>query len=343
MKLITADVHSDVSTVGRFAGPKNNLYMQQELSIPTTIEHFKNVILNTGNNVIVVIEEGSMSGWLKRNLETYTKRFVVSEPKHNDLIAKNPNKDESEDIQGLADLFVMGKIKEVYHTDSLKRQKFKDLVLYYADIASQVSSAKSKLKAHYLYCGRHMKGARIYNPENRQENIQMISSQTDPVIIENLFDLLERKVQIKKSLDKRIAKKGREYPVISRFRDIPGVGNITAATFFAIVDTPWRFKTVKKLWKYNGLAVGRQTSNGRWLSREGLLPEGNRLLKNRMITAAKNAVRTTSDNPFKRLLRRKISQEKTRAAAVNTVARKLVSVMWGMWKTDSYYDPAKVG
>jgi transposase len=117
------------------------------------------------------------------------------------------------------------------------------------------------------------------------------------------------------------------------------VGPVVASSFFAIIDTPWRFKTVRKLWTYNGLAVGNRRSNKKWLSRKGLLPYGNRLLKNMIMRAATSTRRDKWGNPFNTLYDYHLMKGSTPAAAKNSVARKIVAVMWGMWKNGNDYCP----
>jgi transposase len=186
----------------------------------------------------------------------------------------------------------------------------------------------------------HITGSSVYHPEKRYTYIEKASLETDPFIFEQLYTLLDTAEKTKRNFEKRMAQTAAQFPVISRFQHIPGVGLITASTFFAIVDTPWRFQTVKRLWKYNGLAVGRKKSNKKWLSRECLVKQGNRLLKDRIFTAAKNARRSSKE--FGRFYSHKRRQVKTHAAAENEVARKIVSVMFGMWKNETDYDPALI-
>lgn len=47
--------------------------------------------------------------------------------------------------------------------------------------------------------------------------------------------------QEKRARSRLVTQSARE-PVIERFRALPGIDWIRAATFYAYVDTPWRFK-----------------------------------------------------------------------------------------------------
>ena len=111
MKVITSDIHSDHSTVGIFGGTGRQLFLQEEITIRTSIAAFRNIIEKVGKTCTMVIEEGSMASWLTRNLSPCIKRFIVAEPKHNSLIYKNPNKGDSIDIMGLATLYATGNLR----------------------------------------------------------------------------------------------------------------------------------------------------------------------------------------------------------------------------------------
>ena len=54
-----------------------------------------------------------------------------------------------------------------------------------------------------------------------------------------------------------ITRTARRIDVIRRWAELPGVKWIRGATFYAYVDTPWRFKSKAALWKYMGIGLER--------------------------------------------------------------------------------------
>ena len=56
-------------------------------SVPTTIPAISTVLSSLEGKKILAMEEGPMAGWLYRNLNQEVEQFVVSEPRHNKLIA----------------------------------------------------------------------------------------------------------------------------------------------------------------------------------------------------------------------------------------------------------------
>ncbi len=80
------------------------------------------------------------------------------------------------------------------------------------------------------------------------------------------------------------------------WRELPGVGLIWAATLLAYLDTPFRFKTSRQLWKYCGLGLRRMASgtDKRGQPRPGYLQlhRGcNHLLKSVIVGATLSAIR----------------------------------------------------
>jgi transposase len=128
--------------------------------------------------------------------------------------------------------------------------------------------------------------------------------------------------------------------MIRRFCEVPGVGWIRAATFFVIVDTPFRFKTKQKLWKYMGIGLERrQSGKGHVVLR---VPKRcNRPLKSVVLGAAKSAA-ASRDNVFADQYQRWLDDQCSPRIARRNTARSLATVMWGMWKSDSAFDPKQV-
>ena len=141
---------------------------------------------------------------------------------------------------------------------------------------------------------------------------------------------------------KQFSSYARKYPIIKSWCKLPGVGPIRATTIFAYLDTPWRFKNRAKLHRYCGVGLVRATSGkdkkGRPRPPRLKLPWAvNRRLKNAVIGAATSAIERR-DNAFKDYYERMLSNGITPANAKHSVARKMVSTMSAMWKTDSEYD-----
>jgi len=141
---------------------------------------------------------------------------------------------------------------------------------------------------------------------------------------------------------KQFSSYARKYPIIKNWCKLPGVGTIRATTIFAYLDTPWRFKKRSKLHKYCGVGLVRSTSGkdkkGRPKPPHLHLPWAvNGHLKNAVIGAATSAIEQ-GNNVFKDYYEMMLSNGMIPSNAKHSVARKMVSTMSAMWKTDSRFD-----
>ena len=126
-----------------------------------------------------------------------------------------------------------------------------------------------------------------------------------------------------------------------RFTEVPSVGWIRAATFFAYVDTPFRFKRKQALWRYMGIGLKRRGSGeGPRLVR--VSRDANRVLKNVILVAAMSAI-ASGKSPFAEQHGRWLRDGMSLRNARRNVARSLATVMWGMWKRGDDYRPEWVG
>jgi len=153
------------------------------------------------------------------------------------------------------------------------------------------------------------------------------------------YDATAMQTRIAKQQLIRLSKK---HSIIRFWKELPGIGLIRATTLFAFMDTPWRFKQKNKLWKYCGVGLQRAASGtdkkGRPKPAMLRLPWAvNRTLKNAVLGAALSVI-TQKDNVFKDYYERMLKDGIITSNARHAVARKMLTVMWAMWKTNSSFD-----
>jgi len=153
------------------------------------------------------------------------------------------------------------------------------------------------------------------------------------------YDSTSQQVRIARGQLSRLSSR---YKIIKFWGELPGIGLIRAATLFAYLDTPWRFKRKNKLWKYCGVGLQRTASGtnrkGRPKPARLQLPWAvNRTLKNTILGAATSAIKQ-KNNLFRQYYERMLEDGIMPSNARHAVARKLLTVMWAMWKTNSRFD-----
>ena len=335
---IGADVHSNNTELAVEQRGK----IVARYSVPTTIPAISTVLSSLQGKKILAMEEGPMAGWLYRNLNEKVEKFVVSEPRRNKLITCEGDKDDKIDSGKLAVLLRGNYLKPVHHTCDAHRAYLKHWTNLYHDRVRDAVRDINKIRACCRMHGLPIPRKVVRNPVHRQEWLLGLNN---PVLEAQLkmlwigYDATREQVTLAMS---QFSSYARKYPIIGFWCDLPGVGLIRATTIFAYLDTPWRFKNRAKLHKYCGVGLERATSGkdkkGRPKPPRLRLPRAvNRRVKNAVIGAATTAIEL-KDNAFKDYYERLLSDGISPTNAKHSVARKMVSTMSAMWKTNSRFD-----
>lgn len=140
------------------------------------------------------------------------------------------------------------------------------------------------------------------------------------------------------NIDREMRTMATSIPACARFQTIPGVGTITALSFYSAVGDPYRFKNNRDVGPYLGLTPNLYQS-GVTARRGRISRYGNKLTRSHLITAATVLLRTIKTESSLRTwglqLATKIGFLKARVA----VARKLAVIMMAMWKTSTTFHP----
>ena len=309
---------------------------------PTTISALVEAIAEVRRPRVVVIEEGPLADWLYRGLSERGETVVVCDPRRNHLIAKDSDKDDAIDAEKLARLSRGGFIKVVHHAESFDRMVFKRRVALYHDQVRHRVREANRLMAQCRQLGVFVHERDFECADRWRECRDRLPNH--PVVRADL-DLLwqghQHAVRQADKLRRALLTLARKNKMIRRFTELPGVGWIRSATFFAYVDTPFRFPRKQALWRYMGIGLEcRGSGEGPRLLR--VSRNANRVLKNAILGAAMSAI-ASGENPFADQHRRWLQDGIAPRNARRNVARSQATVMWGMWKRSDDYRPKWVG
>lgn len=310
--------------------------------VATDIKTLRNVLAEVPGTKVMVIEEGTMSGWLYRNLSDSVDRFVVCDPRRNRMIYDDGEKTDPIDAADLAQLCRAGLLREVYHTDDENRLVLKEAVALYHDRVRDSVRHINKLRAAAQAYGLRIPSAALTSLPARRAWLAQQEAKGLARRLSILWIGYDAAKQQVREVRRDLTRRAQAYPIIGYWCDLPGIGLIRAVTLFAYLDTPWRFATPKKLWKYCGVGLKRTASG---TDRKGRPKAGyvrlfrnvNRTLKAAIQGATLSAIRQ-GNNPFADYYDRMVRDGIAPSNARHTVSRKQLSVMWGMWKTNSRYD-----
>lgn len=290
----------------------------------------------------LVIEEGPLADWLWRNLRAQVDEMVVCEPRRNRLIAADGDKDDPVDAEKLAQLYRGNYVKPVHHPESLEQAIFKQHVTLYHQRVSRRVGEGHRVRCLLRRHGIMVKERDFVQAEERQALLTRLPDnatlRADVKLLWQSYDLAQKQEE---KFRQRLVELAKTIEVVQRFVELPGIGWVRAATLYVFLDTPWRFPTKAKLWKYLGIGLERRRS-GTGPERLHVPKLGNRVLKSTILGAARSAV-AQGENPFAELYRRSMDTGLSPKLARRNVARSLAATLWGLWKNGSAYQPEWVG
>ena len=338
--VIAIDVHShSCHTLVTTPGGRR----REERTLATSVPALREVVRKTPRPRHVVFEEGPLSGWLYRNLYQDADAVVSAETRRNYYIARDGDKSDAIDAAKLAQLYRGGFVRPVHHAMDAQQASFKALVLHYRRcVREQVARAQRVI---WALRGEGVVIVQKHFADAAERAALLAEFKRDRAFCFRLRMLLEDYDQAVAHADlsrEELIERGKAIPAVCRFREMPGVGWVRGATFYALIDTPFRFPRKEALWRYVGIGLRRRSSgSGREVVKT--TQACNHHLKDVILAAAKDAAGTCRENPFQQQYRRCLTHGHSPRIARRTVARAMVTTLWGMWKSNTPYRPDWVG
>jgi transposase len=211
----------------------------------------------------LALEEGEMAQWITSILRSEVDRLVVADPKRNAWIARDPGKADRVDARKLARLLRGGFVREIYHPIEEDRAEFKRVVQQYNQLTRTQARFRNSIKSKYRAHGVVLRGTSTFSEEGRQKGLCLVTSVPGRQILLQLYKLLDAARLAQGEARNLMVEVGRSYPEVARFQEVPGIGAVWACTFSGYIQTPHRFSTKRKLWRFSGLSIKNRSSNGK--------------------------------------------------------------------------------
>ena len=336
---IGLDLHATTCTLGIMDG--RGTYLGHQRFPTSESELIPRVVAVEASAKRLALEECTLARWAARTLAPYVDEVLVADPRKNRLISRNPRKSDAADVYNLCRLLRLGDIETVYQAAEDHRAVFKASVQQYIDLRRQQVALKQKIKARFRRWGvLRVEGSRIYSKKGREAYLVRLSPSALEGQLRTLYRVLDASVEAQAEAKKRMLQLGRRHQEIQEFQKMPGVGPIGSHVFDAFIQTPHRFKTRSKLWRYCQLGVRSQTSDGKPLGYEELDPSGRSELKAMSYRAWLAAMRQ-SDNEVRASFEASLSRTHDRTHARLNTQRKILQALWSLWKHESTYEPQR--
>jgi len=307
-------------------------------SVATSVNGLMEFVKTVPPPRTIYMEEGTLAAWALEICVRFREKLVITDPKKNRWIGSSGQKNDPLDALKLAELARGGYVKEIRHPVG-QRRRFRELMMAYHDNVRSTTRIKNKIKAKFRQNGIQCTGVTVYSKTYREEWKGKLPQELTPLLIlEGLWRQLEQCEQSEKELLIAAKSQAKRYPEIKHFEALPGIGFISAATISAILETPHRFASKRKVWMYAGLGIMTRSSGGKMYS-EKLSTDYNRLLKYTLKQAAEVTIQA-KESPFRRkYLDMTLLHGIAPHRAKLTIARDMLATMWAMWKKGEKYNP----
>jgi transposase len=227
-------------------------------------------------------------------------------------------------------------------SDNQERQVFREAVFDLLKLRDRQRELKSLIKDRFRSRGiLDLAGTGPFHPVKRQRWLGRLPAGHRHGI-ELLYDLFDTALGAWRKQLREVRRLGAAFPEIQLFQEVPGVGEVGAAVFCAIIEDPHRFQTASQLHRYSALGITSRSSDGKPLGYERLERRGQRELKNLSFHAWRTGIRAGSQCDVVRrfYLASKLRTGTARHGRLNT-QRKILTTLWLMWKNHSHFQPER--
>jgi hypothetical protein len=196
----------------------------------------------------LALEQGNLAFWAAQVARPYVTEVMCCDPKENALIYRSSHKRDKVDVQKLCRLLRLGELKGVYQAENDERAIFKAAAFHYLDLRDQQVAVKQKIKAMYHHWGVvEVSGEGVYSKRQRDSYLEKITQVDIRGQLKRLYRAMDQMESLQQRALTALKRLGRRYGEIREFKKIPGIGEIGAHLFDAIIQTPHRFATRSQL------------------------------------------------------------------------------------------------
>jgi len=210
----------------------------------------------------------------------------------------------------------------------------------------------NRLKAIYRGRGIRCTGKQVYSRRHRPRWLEQLQEAGVRQRAELLYQELDAVLKLRPPARRALLTEARKHGAYRILASIPGLGPVRVALLLALIQTPCRFRSKRQLWSYAGLGLITRASGQYRLVGEGLVaapravlvrglnPEHHPQLKAILKGAALAVIQ--SPGPLQEFYLRCLDQGTKPELARLTVARKIATLVWTLWKKGEVYDAERL-
>ena len=288
----------------------------------------------------VVMEAGTHSPWVSRQVEALGHEAVVANPSKVYGKGRRKHRNDRSDAeflgrQGRADMELLHPIKHrgVKAQEHLELIRGRDqLVRVRTKLINHVRGAVKALGYRIVKCS-----AEGFAKRARHQIPPELRISSEP-LLEVIADVTRRIHELDKQVE-RLASE--EYPESARLQQVSGVGALTAVAFMLLVEDAQRFDHSRDVGPYFGLVPQLDESSDS-SPQLGITKAGDELGRRLLVSAAQYILGPFGPECDLRRFGEAIAArggKNAKKRAVVAVARKLAVLLHRLWVTGATYDP----
>ena len=250
-------------------------------------------------------------------------------------IANAAVKTDQIDASTLAHLARLNYIPKAYAAPKETRD-LRQLLRHREWMVNQRSKAKNRVHAVLAAYNLVSPVTDLFGATGRQYLQEVMEKELRPAarqVVEDHFDMIDHLGERIVSLEKSIFLDERQKHVVNLLMSMPGVGRIVALTIVAEIGDIGRFNSPKSLCSWAGLTPKVHNSDA-VVQHGHITKEGSRYLRTAMVQASTTACRVSRKWY---IVHEHLARRCGRRAARVAVARRLLTVIYYMWKRDEAY------
>ena len=334
----TMDLHS-TTTDACVRNEKGNIVLRRRIeTTPTELQKF---VVGIPGPKRVAVEECQMADWVTRVLKPHVDEIVRSQPQFNKLISESEDKCDKRDSESLSELLYLNKLKRVHHPE-LAYRTLREAVRAYWIASRELTRAKNRLKAFFLFNGLHETGDKIYSVRQRERYLKKLEKPgTNPQLARLLYERMDHCRQLKAKhirLVRESAKPMRH--LVGVLRTMPAIGPIYAYTLVAYLEEGQRIRNKRKLWRYGGISIRQHESRGMGKKRASC--SGSRLVKHVTLSVAATIASHPDSNALEARWEKDIRAKVEPNLAVRNLARKILVIAQCLLRSKQEYSDERV-
>jgi transposase len=291
---------------------------------------------------LIGLEAGSFGIQLTRSLRRLGYRVAMFDSRQaSKFLAIRQNKTDKNDARGLADIARLGRqaVSEV-RVKSPECQRLKSTLVTRQRLVRLRLATESSIRSLFRLNGGQLKSSKssVTFRKNALDELRRIRKVEKIDLAEDVEPLLALSEAMRANLsllDRKLSRRAADDPICRRFLEIPGVGPISALSFFATVEDPTRFRRNADVGAYLGMTPKIRQS-GQTSVRLRISKAGDAMTRRYLTTAAGHHLRLAEStlSAWGASLAKRAGKRRAQTA----VARKLAVMMIAMWKANESYD-----